>query len=91
MSKHIKTLPQKREGYRHTLIMALDVATTREEFETLCMEGGMGKATAAVYLNKFNLKNLKNEKSIKWKKNKFYTIINCGYCNTEFEKRKTLL
>ena len=74
MSKHIKTLPQKREGYRHTLIMALDVATTIEEFQSICKEGGMSNATAEHYLKEFNLKDLKDKKWKDWMYNRYCLI-----------------
>jgi|TARA_R110000824_G_scaffold340359_1_gene526855 hypothetical protein len=91
MSKHIKTLPQKREGYRHTLIMALDVATTIEEFQSICKEGGMSNATAEHYLKEFNLKDLKDKKWKDWMYNRYWTTINCSYCDIEFDILKSRL
>ena len=91
MSKHIKTLPQKREGYRHTLIMALDVATTIEEFQSICKEGGMSNKTTEHYLKEFNLKDLKDKKWKDWMYNRYWTTVNCSYCDIEFDILKSRL
>jgi len=85
------TMYKKRQGYKKTLIKALNEATTIEEYKSICREGGMSPITSTHYLKEFNLKDLKDKKSKKWKRNKFYTTTNCGYCNTEFEIRKKLL
>ncbi len=82
---------EKRQGYKKTLIKALDIATTIEEYESICKEGGMTMVTATHYLKKFNLKDLKDKQWKKWMRNKFWITINCGYCNTEFLIRKKLL
>ena len=77
---------KKRKKYKEVLIKSLNTANSWEEFYDIC------KPTAAIgYIKQFGLEDLKNKKSEEWKKNKFYTTINCGYCNTEFDIRKRLL
>ena len=77
---------KKRKKYKEVLIKSLNTATSWEEFYDIC------KPTAAIgYIKQFGLEDLKNKKSQKWKKNKYWTTKNCGYCNTEFPIRKKLL
>ena len=85
------TMYKNKQCYKKTLIKALNIATTIEEYESICREGGMSPPTATHYLKEFNLKDLKDKEWKKWMRNRYWTTTNCGYCNTEFETRKNRL
>lgn len=77
---------KKRKKYKEVLIKSLNTATSWEEFYDICKP-----AAAIKYIKQFGLEDLKNKKSQEWKKNKYWTTKNCGYCDTEFPIRKKLL